>query len=433
MFKVIYPASKNMKKLLFITCLFFATTATAQFDTYFYNKTLRMDYFHCGDYNSEQFFFDELLEEPYWGGSKTQLIDNAFYGNYYLNVYDATTHKLIYSRGFCSLFGEWKTVDEAKTTRRCCTETVVFPFPKNNVIVELMVRNKKGAFEKAYEQTIDVHSQHIKKDRRLAFHSFDVVYSGNPATKVDVVLLPDGYTADEMDKFKKDCEVFANTLFSYSPYKEHKSDFNIRAIIAPSAESGADVPSENVWRNTNLNASFSTFDTERYIMTYDNKSVRDMAANVPYDLIYIISNSKKYGGGAIYNHYALSTAGNEKTTKVYAHEFGHLLLGLGDEYVGGAAYNDMYPLDVEPWEANLTTLVNFDKKWKNKIEKNTPVPTSIDSKNPNKLGAYEGGGYLEKGIYRPLPNCMMNSIHVCDEFCPVCKEAIEKQIGAYTK
>ena len=422
-----------MKKCFFVVFLCAAFSAQAQFDTYFWNKTLRMDYFHCGDYNSEQFFFDELLEEPYWGGSKTQLIDNTFYGNYYVNIYDAITRELIYSRGFCSLFGEWKTTDEAKTTRRCCTETVVFPFPRENVIVELMVRSKKGVFEKSYEQVIDINSQHIKKGRRLSYPSSDIVYSGNPATKVDVVLLPDGYTLEEMDKFKKDCEVFSHALFSYSPYKEQLSDFNIRAVMAPSIDSGSDIPAENIWKNTNLDASFSTFDTERYIMTYDNKSVRDMAANVPYDLIYIISNSKKYGGGAIYNHYGLSTAGNEKTAKVYVHEFGHLLLGLGDEYVGGAAYNEMYPLDVEPWEPNLTTLVNFDKKWKNKLDKNTPTPTPIDPKNPNKLGVYEGGGYLEKGIYRPLPNCMMNSIHVTDEFCPVCKEAIAKQIEIYTK
>jgi len=421
-----------MKKLLVITCLLFAMTAQAQFDVYFYNKTLRMDYFHCGDYNTEEFYFDELLEEPYWGGSKTQLIDSAFYGNYYVNVYDAVSHELIYSRGFCSLFGEWKTVDEAKQTRRCCVETVVFPYPKNNVIVELTVRNKKGVFEKAFEYTVDI-KQTVKKERRLEYPVFDVVYSGNPTTKLDVVLLPDGYTADEMDKFKKDCELFAEALFSYSPFKEHKSSFNIRAVLAPSIESGADIPAENIWKKTVLNASFSTFGEERYVMTYDNKSVRDMAANAHYDLIYIISNSKKYGGGAIYNHYGLSTAGNALTAKVYVHEFGHLLLGLGDEYVGGVAYNDFYPLDVEPWEPNLTTLVDFDKKWKDKLDKNTPVPTPIDAKNPNKLGVYEGGGYVSQGVYRPLPNCMMNSIRATDEFCPICKEAIEKQIAMYTK
>jgi hypothetical protein len=323
-------------------------------------------------------------------------------------------------------------VDEAKETRRCCVETVVFPFPKNDVIVELTVRNKKGVFEKAFEYKVDV-KQPIKKERRLEYPSFDVVYSGNPATKLDIVLLPDGYTADEMGKFRKDCEDFADALFSYSPFKEHKSNFNIRAILAPSAESGADIPSENIWKKTILNSSFSTFGVERYVMTYDHKSVRDMAANVPYDLIYIISNSKKYGGGAIYNHYGLSTAGNEAAAKVYVHEFGHLLLGLGDEYVGGAAYNDFYPLDVEPWEPNLTTLVDFDRKWKDKLDKNTPVPTPIDPKKPNRLGVYEGGGYLEKGIYRPLPNCLMNNLRHSDEFCPVCKEAIEKQITMYTK
>lgn len=409
-----------------------AAAPEVKFDKYFYNKTLRMDYFHCGDKQSEEFYFDELLEEPYWGGSKTKLIDDNFYGNYYVNVYDQKSGDLIYSRGYNSLFGEWQTVNEATTTRRCCNETVVIPYPKENVRIELMSRNKKGKFEKKFEYAVDINSYFIKKDRRHQLSTFDVHYSGNPANCVDVVLLPEGYTADEMEQFKADCQRFAEGLFTFSPYKENQHKFNIRAVLAPSQEAGSDIPAENIWKNTALSSSFYTFDTDRYIMTYDNKGLRDMAANVPYDFVYIIANTPKYGGGAIYNHYALSVAGNPMYAKIYVHEFGHLFLGLADEYVGGAAYNDLYPLDVEPWEVNITTLVDFDKKWKDLVDPKTPIPTKVDHKDINKIGVYEGAGYVSKGLYRPRPYCLMNSFNV-DDFCPACLRAIQKQIDFYTK
>lgn len=422
----------NSRVLLFIALLFITGSGYAQFDKYFQNKTLRMDYFHCGNSEQEQYYFDELLEEPFWGGSQVNLVDTTFYGNYYVNVYDVQSGNLIFSRGYNTLFGEWRTVQEALTTNRCCNETVVIPFPKENVRIELLSRDKKGVFQKKFEYTVDVKSYFIKRDRRLSAPVVDVQVAADPAKAVDVVLLPDGYTAAEMDKFKEDCRKFAEGLFTFSPYKEQKQKFNIRAVLAPSQQSGADIPGENVWKNTALNSSFYTFDTERYIMTYDNKSLRDMAANAPYDFIYIIANTDKYGGGAIYNHYGLSVAGNDLYAKVYVHEFGHLFLGLGDEYVGGAAYSDLYPVDVEPWEVNLTTLVDFDSKWKDLIKKGTPIPTPVDKKNANKTGVYEGGGYVSKGVYRPRPNCLMNSFSV-DDFCPVCHRAIEKQIRFYSE
>ena len=311
-----------------IMLLLQANQSWAQFDKHFHNKTLRMDYAHCGDSQHDEIYFEELLEEPYWGGSKTNLIDTMFYGNYYLNVYDVASNQLIYSRGYCTLFGEWQTTDEAQTTQRYCSETVVMPFPKNDVRIEISARNKKGKFVKKFEYTVDVDNYFIKKDRRMQYPTYDVHYTGNPSRRVDIVLLPEGYTADEMDKFKADCKLFAEGLFSLSPYKENQGLFNIRAVLAPSQESGVDIPGEYIWKNTILNSSFYTFDSERYIMTYDNKSLRDLSANAPYDFIYIIANTQKYGGGAIYNHYGISISGNLHAAKVYVHEFGHLFLGL---------------------------------------------------------------------------------------------------------
>lgn len=403
--------------------------AQAQFDKYFQDKTMRLDFYHCGNSQTEEYFFDELIEEPYWAGSKTSLIDNTGYGNQMFKILDAATGKEIYSRTYCTLFNEWQTTDEATQTSKCMPEGVIFPYPKNDVKFELYARNRKGIYEKKFAYDIKVNSYFIRKFTPQ-YETFEVAYNGGPEHRVDIVLLPEGYSANEKEKFIAACKTFADEFFSYSPYKEKAGRFNIRAVWAPSQESGVTIPGEHIWRKTAASASFYTFDSERYQMIEDFQNVRDLAANAPYDYIYVLSNTQKYGGGGIYNFYGISAANHPtRTGKIYVHEFGHLLLGLGDEYVGNVSYNDMYPLNVEPWEENLTTLVAFDKKeWKKMLDKDVPVPTPLTADSQKKLGVYEGGGYVPQGVYRPWPNCLMNNLHTIDEFCPVCTKAILKQI-----
>lgn len=408
--------------------------ASAQFEQYFHDKTLRFDFYHCGDSGSQEYFFDELVEEPYWAGSKVSLIDNTGYGNQMFKIVDVASGKEIYSRSYCTLFNEWQTTPEAGQTRKCMPESVIFPYPKNDVRIELYARNRKGAFEKKFDYTIDVNSYFIRKFTPR-YETFEVAYNGNPDHRVDLVLLPEGYTSQEKDKFIAACKTFADEFFSYSPFKENAARFNIRAVWAPSDESGVSIPGEHLWKRTALKASYYTFDSERYQMIEDFQNVRDVAAHVPYEYIYILSNTQKYGGGGIYNFYGISAANHPtRTGKIYVHEFGHVLLGLGDEYVGNVSYNDMYPLDVEPWEANLTTLKDFDKKaWKGMLDPKTPVPTPVTKERAEKLGVYEGGGYVDKGVYRPWPNCLMNNLHTIDKFCPVCTKAIQDQINFLCK
>ncbi len=423
-----------MKHLcILIVLLAYFSTGKAQFEKYFFDKTLRFDYYHCGNSTEDHYYYDKMMEEPFWGGSKVSLIDNTGYGNYEFRLYDLENNELIYSRGFCTLFGEWQTIDEAKTIDKCFPESVVMPYPRNKTRIEFLSRNKKGIFEKKFEYIIDPESYFIKRDREK-LPTFDLVYSGAPDKKVDIVLIPEGYTADQLELFKADCQTFTDAFFTYSPYKENKNKFNIRGVWAPSLEAGPDIPGEHIWNKTRLEASYYTFGSERYQMITDFQKVRDVAANAPYDYIYVLSNTAKYGGGAIYNFYGISAAHHESETgKIYIHEFGHLFLGLGDEYVGGSEYNDFYPVGVEPWEANLTTLVDFDKKWKNMLAPGTKIPTPVDKPNSEKLGVYEGGGYVDKGVYRPWVNCMMNNIHTIDIFCPVCQKAIQGMIDFQCK
>jgi hypothetical protein len=405
----------------------------ASFDEHFLNKTLRIDYFHTGDWKTEIYSIDRLIEEPFWGGTKTNLIDPFDYGKYRCKVYDLTTNMLIFSYSYSTLFSEWQTTAESKKITSSFPETVLIPYPKNKVRVEFNTRNNKGVFESKYVLTVDPADYFIQKENKFPFPFFDILNNGDPAKKVDIVFIPEGYTKDQMPKFRKDCQKFSDYLFKVTPYKQNKDKFNIRGIEAPSLESGTDFPGLGKWKNTIINSSFYTFDTERYLMTKDNTTLRYVASNVPYDQIVIIVNTDHYGGGAIYNHYAICVSDNDADEYVFTHEFGHSFAGLGDEYYDSeTSYNDFYPVSIEPWEPNLTTLVNFETKWKSLIIKDTPVPTPNDEKYAGVTGVFEGGGYVTKGVYRPAYDCSMKSNSV-DHFCPVCRNAIIKMIGYYTE
>lgn len=416
---------------------FFLFTATSysqiNFNDYFYDKTLRLDYHHTGNHEEDFYSIDELIEEPFWAGSRINLIDKFNFGNYKFIVTDEESGMQIYSRTYSTLFAEWQTTNEAKETYRTFSETIVFPYPKKKVIVEFYGRDRENKLIKKFEYKVDPDNYFIKKERTLKFDTLRVLYNGDPAVKVDVAFIPEGYSKDEMDLFRKDCKKFAGYLFNASPFRENKDKFNIWAVLAPSVESGTDIPADNIWKNTLLNSRFYTFDSERYLMTTDNKTLRHVASNVPYDQIYVIVNSSKYGGGAIYNHYSVCVNENPYEEFVFTHEFGHGFAFLADEYyTSDVAYLDFYPLDVEPLERNITTLVDFDSKWKDMIEEGIPIPTPVESKYENKVGVFEGGGYIEKGVYRPMIDCSMKSILV-DKFCPVCKLAIQDMIDFYTE
>lgn len=410
-----------------------ALLAQINFENYFFNKTMRFDYFHSGNSKEESFSFDEIIEEPYWGGSHINLIDNFEYGYFLFKVFDDASNKLIYSRGYSTLFQEWQTTAEADEISRTMSESLVFPFPKNKVRVEIFRRDKKNIFQKKFTYVIDPANYFIKKERKYIFPSKMIHNSGEPSEKLDIVIIPDGYTKNEMEKFRKDCLRTANNLFEYSPFSENKNNINIWAVEAPSEESGTDIPAYSIWKSTILNTSFYTFDSERYLMTDDYKMVRNIAANAPYDQIYIMVNTEKYGGGSIYNYYNCTAADNKMTKQIFVHEFGHGFAGLADEYyTSDVSYEDYYPLDVEPWEANITTLVDFDSKWKDMVDKDLPVPTPNENTYGMKTGVFEGGGYVAKGVYRPTYDSIMKSF-ASNEFNEVCKRTITNLIKFYSK
>jgi len=404
-----------------------------KFDDFFVNKTLRFDYTRAGDKDTAMVFFEQLKQEPFWGGSHKNLIDKFDLGDYKLQVFDSISGQLIYSRGYSSLFPEWQETPEAKKLNRSFYESVVMPFPKNTVRLVLQERNRKNIFLPDFEIFINPLDYSIVKGNIFQFKTEKVYDSGNPAQKLDIVIIPEGYTEAEMAKYHTDSERFIKQFFKVSPFKEHADKVNFWTIDATSAESGTDIPGDSIWRNTILNTHFYTFYSERYLTTQDIKRVRDLAALVPYDQIYILVNTTKYGGGGVFNYYNLCSSDHKYSEQVFTHEFGHAFAALADEY----AYEDSpaeerYDLSVETWQVNISTLADFDKKWKHLVDKNTPIPTPVTKKNIDKIGAFEGAGYVKKKIFRPTYNCKMRS-NSTDEFCPVCHQAVLELLLFYSK
>jgi hypothetical protein len=424
-----------MRTIISFILLIVSLTLSAQesFDKYFTDKVLRFDFMLAGNSGKTSVYPVGMKEEPFWAGSKTNLINSFNSGNFKYEVFDVTGNTLIYSRAFCTLFQEWQTTAEAKSVDRSFYEVATMPYPKDKVKFILSKRERNGLFSKLYETIIDPASYFIRKENPINVAVTKIYGSGDPHTSVDLAFIAEGYKADEMGKFRADVKKMADYLFEEAPFSEYKDRFNIWAVEAISQDSGTDVPGEKIYVNTALNSSFYTFDLDRYLTTQDIKTVNDYAATVPHDYIIVLINSSRYGGGGVYNYYTGTTTGNQLSPKVFIHEFGHGFAGLADEYyTSNVAYDEFYPLNVEPWEPNITTMVNFESKWKKLISKDTPVPTPSEEKFKNVTGLFEGGGYSAKGIYRSAMDCRMKSNNT-KGYCSVCRNAIKQMIEFYIR
>ena len=418
--------------LFFLLLISLNFSTKAQYDVYFTNQQLRIDYYIFGNSDTCYYALDKYVREPIWGGTRSHLVDSLSYGDYLVEVFLHDSDVVIYSRGYCNLFGEWQSTSEAQHVSKGFNESVIIPYPKETVDVVFYLRDYDGNFIEKMRLIIDPNDYFIQDSKKLQYSILNVYGDYAPEKAVDIVILPDGYSEEEMGKFVIDCNFFKECLFSYEPYKSYQDRFNIRAIMAPSKDSGISIPAENIWKNTAVGCSFYTFDSERYCMSTNNQAIRNLAGLVPYDQIYILANTSKYGGGGIYNFYCVSSTDDSFSSDVIIHEFGHGFAGLGDEYYDSStSYEEFYNLSIEPWEPNLTTLVDFDRKWKDMLKKKTPIPTPEEEKYINEVGVFEGGGYEPKGMYRPKMDCLMKTFKG-DEFCEVCQKAIERMILYYT-
>ncbi len=464
------------------------------FDAWFVDKTMRVDYFHTGHAAEETFALDQVYDQGLWAGSRTHLVDPFNLGRYTVKVFDDATGTLIFSKGFDSYFGEYKTSEGGiKGVARTYHESALLPYPKKPVRFTIEAKDRTNVASTVFSRTIDPAAMTVIRERLIpGVKVVEALKSGEPRRKVDVAIIAEGYTAEEEAKFEADLARFVGVFFKLEPYASHRDKFNIHGVFKPSAESGCDEPSHGSFRSTVLNSTFDSLGSERYLLTEDNKSLRDIAAHVPYDALYIMVNHKRYGGGGIYNLYCTFTTDNQWYEYLFLHEFGHSFTGLADEYyTSDVAYNEFYPAGVEPAEPNITALLDPAKpKWKGLLSPGVGVPTlwekaafdDMDNAYQNvrrevngkiarmkregaaaaeiaraeegserlsrehadkvdaflkasefwgRVGVFEGAGYAAKGLYRPQLDCLMFTKGT-KPFCRVCEAAVLRTILYYT-
>jgi len=448
------------------------------FGNHFLEKTMRLDFFHNGNAREEHFSVDQVVNDGPWAGSKTVLADHLNLGPYFFEIHDKITGELLYSRGFASIFGEWQSTPEAEFQWGTYHESIRFPWPQKPVRIEIKKRDAENEFQIIWFTETDPDSKLVNPAPLAKTHQVDVIYENGPANlKVDILILGDGYTKAEMEKFRKDAKRLSDVLLSKEPFKSRAKDINIRAVETPSEVSGVCKPHPGVFKRTPLSVHYGSFDSERYVLTYDNRSIRDVASEAPYDFMVIIVNEQTYGGGGIYNLYTTVSADNKFAGYIMVHEMGHHMGALADEYYTSAVSYEIPEVKVEPWEPNVTALFDANKlKWKNLVEPGTPLPTPwnkdafdaygyqvqkerdslraakvpetvmealfmrqmkhedeilMTEKYKDKIGAFEGANYSAKGQYRSQLDCIMYTRHMV--FCRVCRQSLEAVMDQYTK
>jgi len=454
----------------------------SSFDANFTGATMRVDYFHTGGPKSEETIsLDRVVNDGDWAGSRTQLLDSSNLGKYLFEVRNKKTGTPLYSRGFASVYGEWETTGEQKTVHRTFHESLRFPWPKEPVSVTLSKRQADNRFAPLWTTEIDPSSRFVNAAplKQHAGLVWPVFVNGPASTKVDLLVIGEGYTAAEMTKFHADVKRLLPALFAQEPFKSRKSDFNVRALDLPSPESGINRPNAGVFRRTPLSAEYNIFDSERYVLTLDNRALRDAASAAPYEFIEILVNDKTYGGGGIFNDLATASVDSAFSSYVFVHEFGHHFAALADEYyTSDVAYETGASVKPEPWEPNITALHDpAQLKWKDLVTLDTPLPTpwskdeyekhtaaiqqrrrDIRARNApetemdalfreqeawdtkflssmtysHRVGAFEGAGYEARGLYRPEADCIMFTRDQVG-FCRVGRRAIERIIDLYSR
>jgi hypothetical protein len=450
----------------------------SDFDALFTGQTLRFDYQHAGTASEEHVCPERFRIEGPWPGSRTRLQDDSNLGKYLFAVVDPRTNATIWSRGFSSIYGEWETTGEARTTWRAFGESQRFPEPRMPVQLVLRKRAADGTFRELFTTTVDPASRFVDRSRPVSSGKVTTLFENGPlATKVDLLVVGEGYTAAQAEKFEADARRLTDVLFSTEPFHARRADFNLRILHVPSAEPGISNPRSGRWNASPLGLSYNAFDSDRYVLTYANEALREATAAVPYDALILLFNERKYGGGGIFNLWATCSADTEPAPYVFVHEFGHSFAGLADEYyTSQVSYEDFTAEGSEPWEPNVTALLDPEHlKWGDLVAEGTPLPTpwnqavydeasyayqqrraSLRAEGADEavmdalfrevkattapmlqsephfgqVGAFEGACYQARGLFRPEVDCIMFTRNPTS-FCRVCTRAIERAIDLH--
>jgi IgA Peptidase M64/Peptidase M64 N-terminus len=460
--------------LLWVAAIASLLSASAHADA---PATIRVDYMHIGNTLESRYALERVVIEPLpWPGNPARTVDDTNRGQSFFEVVDPKSGTVLYSRGFSTFFGEWRSTDEAQRMSRGFEESLRFPKPSTPVRVRLLERDERNAFSVVWSFDLDPDAHDVERIQGPPpAVPISIINNGPSSQKVDLLLLGDGYTAAQMEKFQSDAKRLAARLFSTSPFKERAKDFNVWALAVPTPESGISRPSEDRYRWSALHTRYDIFGSERYMMTPDNRALREIAQYAPYEFVEILANSETYGGGGIFGWYSTVAADSEWANYVFVHEFGHHFAALADEYYTSPVAYQSGESRPEPWEPNVTALHDPRQlKWKQFVKPGTPLPTpwpkkefeayehdyqktrsqlradrrpesemnalfrtelkdtqKMFSEAPHRsvVGAFEGADYAASGYYRPAMQCIM--FNRTEQFCEVCQHAIEEIIDLY--
>jgi len=363
-------------------------TQSSVFDTYFTGATMRVDYVHSGGLGQEIVALDRVVSDGPWPGSHSRLVDDLNLGKYLFEVVDRATNRAIYSRGFASVYGEWETTPEYREIHRSFHESLRFPWPRAPVQIVLKKRARDNSFREVWSTAIDPESRFVNRGVAPAAGAVWTLLESGPASeKVDLLLISEGYTAAELPKFHADARRLVDALFAHEPFRSRRGDFNVRGLDLPSAASGVTRARAGQFRRTPISAEYNIFDSERYVLTLDNRAFRDAASSAPYEFVEILVNEAKYGGGGIFNDQPTTAVDTGFAEYVFVHEFGHHFAGLADEYyTSDVAYETGAAAHPEPWEPNVTALHDPARlKWRDLLEPGTPLPTPWDKEAYEKV------------------------------------------------
>ena len=434
-FEVKYRFMKRFFFILLTSCVGLNVLAQ-KFEDYFEDKTLRLDYIFAGTNRLQELFLDQLSVSQGWAGRRYHLKEKILEGNGLVIVCDEQSGDTLYCTSFSSLFQEWQLTEEATKVRKSFENCFLIPFPKNPVVVTLYLKDTHQKVSSTLTHRVDPKDILIRKLAQEPTTPYRYIYkNGDSKDCIDVIFVAEGYTQEEMESFYADAKMAADAILAHNPFNRLKDKFNFVAAASPSRESGISIPGKGIWKDTAVKSHYDTFYMERYLTTLHLKELHNLLAGIPYEHIVILANTDNYGGGGVYNSYTLSSAHHATFKPVVVHEFGHSFGGLADEYFYDDHYEEYYPSDTEPWEQNITTLVDFESKWKDMLPKGTKIPTTPSGKKSeiySKIGVYVGAGYQSKGTYRPVQECRMK-INDAPDFCPVCCRALERLIHFYTE
>ena len=442
--------------MIMVSVWYVAMIASAQaFENDFQDSTLRLDYVLAGNAKQQHIYYCKASKSARWAGRKARLAEIPLRGNGQIMISDHETGRLLYVHTFSTLFQEWQAEEEATRVDRAFQTSFNVPMPKRPVDVKVTLTDFHAQVKGLLQHTIDPADILIRRidEPQEAFRyvwTGKTLPNGQPdiTSCIDLAIIAEGYSHDEMEKFYTDSRRVVDALFAHEPFTSMKSRFNVVAVATESPKSGPSIPHVGVWRQTPAGVHYDTFYSNRYLMTSEMHRIYDLLSGIPFEHIIVLVNSSTYGGGGIYNQLTVTTSDHPTFRPVLVHEFGHAYGGLGDEYFYDDGYESMYPADTEPWEPNLTTLVDFQSKWADMVPKGTPIPTPrpkpSEKKRGKKLtereqlniltqqvGVFEGGGYQSKGVFRPAQECRMK-VNEVENFCPVCSRALVRITDFYT-